>query len=830
LADNWRLERIEATNFRGCRNKVVLPLEPGMNVVAGPNGGGKSTLCHAFEWAMFGKLPALMSGEEWRTADALANRLVTEQEISVGLCLRCASGSAEITRTRRRGTSSTTGSTKVRVDVGGESLEGAAADAWIADCLGLDGANLGAGTYLRQDTIAELVSGDDELRSTAIDRILGMGEVRDLLDSLQLTAVHLALGQLTKDEIAQQQLISQAEAMRHVQLQGRREELKALGFSAEALTPDGATQVIQELRAQIARPEDKDAAVDIAADSDNRARTLQLEVDDLLARHKERLEAASTQQLECKGRITRFEGVAKQLEDALALLGDVRGIDLDALKHSVAEASKVHAALERELKAKAALSSSLEPQLSSLTSLATDVRRTVEKIAVAESKDLTSQLETLVRDVESKRASLHREGSFSRLLADAQEYLSESSSDRCPVCEQGFDNDKTLARIRKLQAEARSDIDLVTKELGEREAEVRGISAELEALKEDKDALTVLRSQQASGLRRVLEISPDHVGRAEEDPARAVRETQDEVNKLTVSLREAANRLDSETSNVKRVESAYVNLDNCMGAVRELIGKDLEAQNASPAIKDAHARVSNQYDQLEAEVEGLRSAGEKLALAQRVVSFVGELASASRIEEEVKPVRDRLAQLAEAQTRVRILEEALLDISNALTSAQQEILSRSLSESVPEVQEMYTALGGHPDYEQLKISPVTAGSRGANFYRIAVLAATGQEAIARTVLSRAELNDAALALFLSLAKVKKRPLSVAILDDPSQSLDAGRTDLLSKVLVRVSREMQLVIATEDPALVHALSMDKCNVVYLEHLPASGVRMASQSTI
>jgi hypothetical protein len=72
-------------------------------------------------------------------------------------------------------------------------LEGAAADAWIADCLGLDGANLGAGTYLRQDTIAELVSGDDELRSTAIDRILGMGEVRDLLDSLQLTAVHLAL-------------------------------------------------------------------------------------------------------------------------------------------------------------------------------------------------------------------------------------------------------------------------------------------------------------------------------------------------------------------------------------------------------------------------------------------------------------------------------------------------------------------------------------------------------------------------------------------------------------------------------------------------------------
>jgi DNA repair exonuclease SbcCD ATPase subunit len=80
----------------------------------------------------------------------------------------------------------------------------------------------------------------------------------------------------------------------------------------------------------------------------------------------------------------------------------------------------------------------------------------------------------------------------------------------------------------------------------------------------------------------------------------------------------------------------------------------------------------------------------------------------------------------------------------------------------------------------------------------------------------------AISLFLAVARSSDSGLGIAVLDDPSQSLDSAHKRSLAEVLRDFARERQILIATEDLELIDLLKANTPNqVINLVHKPHQG---------
>ena len=216
----WLIASIEIEHFRGFGKKSVIELQPGLNAVVGSNGAGKSSLCNAIEWALFGKLQFAV-GDEFQDEDAIANRL-DRSVARVRLTLVFGGQVVSVLRNRPAGKSSTRGASTLILESDGGSFRGPEADSRLAELVGLNAPEFNSSNYLRQETIAELVLGDRDLRSAAIDKLLGLGQVRELLENLQIATVDRSIKQLEREAENLEEGVVEAATMRRIQLARRR--------------------------------------------------------------------------------------------------------------------------------------------------------------------------------------------------------------------------------------------------------------------------------------------------------------------------------------------------------------------------------------------------------------------------------------------------------------------------------------------------------------------------------------------------------------------------------------------------------------------------------
>ncbi len=152
-----------------------------------------------------------------------------------------------------------------------------------------------------------------------------------------------------------------------------------------------------------------------------------------------------------------------------------------------------------------------------------------------------------------------------------------------------------------------------------------------------------------------------------------------------------------------------------------------------------------------------------------------------------------------------------------------EALRGNLTNLLPGVQGIFTALGGHPEFRQLLIEPSRAEKSGTNTYLVRARSdSDGYDTFVRTIFSRGELNVVALSLFLAVAQATDSGLGVTVLDDPSQSLDLARKRSLAGILREFAAERQVLIATEDLELTRLLEASTFGqVINLVHSPYKG---------
>lgn len=829
MSDRWQIRQLDVENFRGVRGLISLQLGPGMNVLGGGNGSGKTSVCHAIEWALFGKV-ATLTGDEFKEEDAIANRLARESKASsVRIALQCDGRTATIARTRSRGRSSTTGASVVTVEADGKRYERREAEAWIVESLRLEPNHFAAGVYLRQDTIAELVSGDEELRSAAIDRLLGLGQLRDLLENLQVVALDREIRALEAAETTQHESVTEAAAMRHVQLDRRRKELVSRGVPEPTLSEAGAGEMLSGVAHDLRKAgEGYGVEVPDVATEGARPADLTSVRSGLVACAQAVGAAAVREQIELENRSRRLQELQSTLKRVKAAAGDMENIDLDLLRSQLADLNARREAAAESSDALGRTLDSVGPLAGQLQSAIAAAEELRSRIAQVQADNPEAAREVLQSQIATARALLQQQSALARLLAAAKDQLSSHPSAECPVCSQPIEPAETLAHVERAIAASGDQSTALTRQLNDLENQLQAVETRLQALSQDESAL--LRAQEGidqivGRLRRSgLDIDrPDH---------ESVRLMVDRLNTQHTEELVTAGDLARQHLELQRqiagVEGVRAELEGVLNEISAILGVTEIPQDVEGAVSAAMESVERGQSVNQGRRLAVEAAETTLTKADDVLSYLRGLEEAERLDSDVLPVRRRLTQLRAARRRLTELRTAVLDVSNAVVLAQQQALSGNLADLMPAAQRRFKEMGGHPEYDTLVIEAESDSKTGTNIYRIRAASERGDNTFVRTVFSRAEMNVVALALFLTVADAGDQQLDITVLDDPSQSLDAGRKEVLAAILLAVAHQHQVIVATEDPSLLEQLARrDGGQAVNLIHAPGVGVSIQGQ---
>jgi DNA repair exonuclease SbcCD ATPase subunit len=317
------LSRLKLRGFRSyaSETEVAFPAGPGMTVIVGPNGLGKSTLFDAIEWGVTGELRRLNGME----AKASEKRVALGCEPEVQLWF---SDEAHISRNLSGSTIANAGTASI--------AEWLTADAWrgvsnIADCLQFT-------HFLGQSARQMFVHLDGKERWGLLEGPAGLQS---------LWKVELALGrkqtQLAFDRVERELAQTALQASENIELvkklQTDLRAMRELARAGDALTPEEILERCSGVSDELANGFGRDAlAVDAAAAADVQ------DLDGILQRQKIDIEAAARRLTTQRMQLSLWENLAEQYSVILAKLADLgpaRDVAAEDLIGDEAEAAEL---------------------------------------------------------------------------------------------------------------------------------------------------------------------------------------------------------------------------------------------------------------------------------------------------------------------------------------------------------------------------------------------------------------------------------------------------------------------------------------------------------
>lgn len=246
MPGNVRLDYVEIEGFRGVNKRVHIDFGGNATVVSAWNGRGKSTILGAVEWALFGELR--FQPAENRTRDELVSVFHPGGRASVVLSLAVGPKRVRVTRTRVVGRMAS--DLEVR-DESGRALEDEDARSYLFRLTGLNFDDFYRAAFLHQDSIRGLLTEEQKERDEALDRLLGVEKIRNILTSIPMKPVTDALDEIEDKE---SKLMVQLAGAGGVAEQTRSDalaEAEESGYSEDDLTLDNGKKQAQGLQSQL---------------------------------------------------------------------------------------------------------------------------------------------------------------------------------------------------------------------------------------------------------------------------------------------------------------------------------------------------------------------------------------------------------------------------------------------------------------------------------------------------------------------------------------------------------------------------------------------------
>jgi exonuclease SbcC len=616
-----RFERVSLENFK-CYADAELPLDPGVTVVHGVNGSGKSSLLEACFFALYG------SDAIEGTRESVIR--TGEDECAVELEFTHAGQSYRVSRSLKDYGDRVTH--ECTLEGPEEELwEGATdVDAAITDLLRMDAEAFVNCAYVQQGDVNKLIHASPSDRQDMLDDLLQLGaleEYRERASDARLgvnDVLDNAKGRL--DELDSQLESKDADAL-HEQLNDLESDLAETNAEIDHLEEqvETARETREDAEDVLAEYEEKrEELASIADDVDDlqaKIAATERERDDLKDRIAERRETVDARESEVTELVSASSLAAEEVRN------DDGTVDVDAVEAEIETLEDQVADLDERINELSSEIGERTTEAEALAERADELEREAE-----EKRETASELADAIDDAEAELDE--REAKIDGLEDDVAE--AKAAFEDAPVGFGGADD-----HLESLQAELEA--------LREDATDVRTTIGTLEDRIEEGEAL--LDAGKCPECGQPVEDSP-HVDSLDDD-REELAERKSELADLEAEIDDVESRIEDAEALRERereVETLQGNLDSLRQMLDEKEASIEEKRERRQSLREEADELDAQADEKRESADAARETGEELR---------GDLGDANREKAEVNDRIDRL--------------ESLLDANEALVDAREDV-------------------------------------------------------------------------------------------------------------------------------------------------------------
>jgi exonuclease SbcC len=264
--------------------------------------------------------------------------------------------------------------------------------------------------------------------------------------------------------------------------------------------------------------------------------------------------------------------------------------------------------------------------------------------------------------------------------------------------------------------------------------------------------------------------------------------------KTLADKREEASKLDSV---LRALQSCLQQIDDIERRVRSAIGTKSKGTELLEEVDKTIVGLKEEiatYEDTEA-LDGFRT---KTTSLREIADYFKEK---QELEELEKQARDSSRLVQDIEKRTLQLQN-LQGSAEAIRSVIMEELKTETLAAIGQLGQLlnqyYSAVTGHTYFTDLVFE--TDPKKPLLYNVRAASADKTHSTYLGTRFSTAQMNLAAIALFLSMNQSAMTEVRTIIMDDPSQSMDLHHKNALAKLLCEMSNSRQIVLATQDAEL------------------------------
>ena len=859
-----KFTRIALQNFK-CYADADLRLNPGVTVIHGVNGSGKSSLLEAAFFSLYGA----------RALDATLSDIVTTgaDETIVELWFTHAGGDYHLKR-RIRATGEQPTTAECVLEGPSATYEGAQdVRAHVTELLRMDHEAFVNCAYVRQGEVNKLINATPGERQDMLDDLLQLGKLEEYRS--RASKARVGVGRVRDDKQgALSQIAEQIEAKEEkglhetlnrleTELQETESEIERFEEQREAAveTLETAESLLEEYEAkreELTTLEDEiDELQEAIADTERERESLQSEMGELRATIEDEEEtvkgALADSELDAD---TDMETVDERLEDLQErdeqLRDELESYRLAASEHeSDAESARERAeSLEEQAAEKRTRAENLATEIEADEEAITERRERLADLT-GEIEELQAQFEDApveIGEAEAHRKSLadERDGRQTELsdltatVEQQRESIQEAESlleaGKCPECGQDVggsphveslaDERETLSELEAEREQLREQLEQLEERLDRAETLVDAES-EIERLRDRRETVSELIEEKAASLsedhervEKLRESAAELESEAEDEravasEAQAAAEDEREeigtVNEQRGELKERRKRLERANDALETIEAAENELERLRERRADLAETNEERRQHLADKRERKAELAEAVEQ--SQVESARQdkqnaqnyidqVDEKLEeLREQRDDFQSRIGGVSNEIEELQGLRERRGELEATVQRLESLYDETEQLESMYGTLRAELRQRNVETLERMLNDTFELVYQNASYDRIELD---------GDYELTIYQKNGQR------LEPEQLSGGERALFnLSLRTAIYRllaegiegtaPMPPLVLDEPTVFLDSGHVSQLV-ALIEQMRELgveQIVVVSHDEELIGA---------------------------
>ncbi len=584
MAGNFRLKEIAIMGFRGYgRREVNIDLSAPVTILVGSNRSGKSSTLNAIEWAIYGgEIAKKNLGIEERKGWLVSNRNCESSRVE--LVLESEEGEIRVCREQdaRRKRS---GEKFYFINRDGERLE---EEGSLRSALGMEPRDFASSVYLHQEVIRDIVIAEPRIRKSALDRLLGVSDLRNLYDAFKNIKEK---GYVERID----QLYQDLERMISIKAERYREEMEEAASEGKSLGVAGKDYSETGFR--------------------NRCASTLTLLEDLARRSG--VEEIS---IPAPSHSSDFPGFSDSVKAALR-----------RIRSENPQAKSQESLIEKKMNLEAALgfySNSLK-NISNLRRAKEELEKEGNLGALrSKHQELSRREAELKRELEERNSRINVINDTITYLEGLQGEQDLGEKTPCPSCEQDIVPAEVLQLLYRRKEEIREalgNLDIEQEELKQQKKGLQDRIAKLEELVE-----TRLPQAEATREERVREIGRllEREIRKDEDPEKLARDRMEEIDRELEQIKDVLARYNHDIEEVEKT------LQSTRTIVRYLTAKK-KSKEVEAIIKSREWEgLNHARDQIYAELD----------LVEKVREAVGEILTEIS-EERLRKARESIIEI-----------------------------------------------------------------------------------------------------------------------------------------------------------------------------------------